>query len=293
MPLFLRVACLVVLTGFAQANESPEARPEPWGRICSFLEEDTGDVNPEFVEYLKSLTAEQMVLAARQACDEVARRSAEIKDMPPSCAAEIHVMACLHYYFARTDRDEGGTILLRVVSDRGELPFLRRALISRMHERDEPFDAEFQTYVSNNEAKVTAVLTNILKGRDDDPLVRREAMQCVGLRLGRQVSEIIRSDPHMRETLKEKRKCTSRVIRATELVRSGEVSLTKETLRALEPVEARTIAYVKLLGAVVADEQNEPEELRKQARRRLEGYRKSALTGIADNVEKALGAAGD
>jgi hypothetical protein len=162
-----------------------------------------------------------------------------------------------------------------------------------MWETDEPFDGEFQTYVSNNEPQVTEVLTIIVKGRDNEALLRREAMQCLGVRLGRQVSEIIRSDPNMRETLEQKRKHTNKVIRTTELVRSGEVRLAASTLKALEPLEVRTIAYVKLLGGILVDEENEPEELRKEARRRLEGYRQSALTGLDQEVEKALQKASD
>ena len=144
-----------------------------------------------------------------------------------------------------------------------------------------------------NEAKVTGLLTGLLKERAEDLLVRNEAMKCLAVRLGRQVRMICRSDPNVREVLKEKRKHTDKVIGVSELVRSGEVTLTEETMKALKPIEARTLAYVRLLGAILGDEHNEPEELRKEARRRLEGYRNSALTGIADEVKKALQPAGN
>ena len=69
--------------------------------------------------------------------------------------------------------------------------------------------------------------------------------------------------------------------------------MTQETVQALKPLEEQTISFVKLLGAILADEENETAEFRNQVRRRLEGYRKSALTGIDEEVEKALGQADD
>ena len=108
------------------------------------------------------------------------------------------------------------------------------------------------------------------------------------MQLGRRAGEIIDSDENVRAVLNEKRKHSDHVVFPSELVRSGEAALTEETLKALEPIEARIRAYIKLLGTILADEENEPEDLRKQARRRLEGYRDSALSGIDDEVEKAL-----
>ncbi len=284
MKTFLTVCSLIAVVVFVGAQVPKKVAPPPWGQIRLLYRERIEDVNT----YLKSLSTEEMLTAARQACREVQEDTQEYREAPKWAVAEFHCIICLRFYFDKVDRDMGGAALLKIVGDQSEPHLLRRAMISRMWETDVPFDGEFQAYVSKNEAKVTAVLTNILKGRDDDAMVRKEAMQCLGVRLGRQVSEIIRSDPNMRETLKEKRKHTSRVIRANELVRSGEVSLTEETMKALEPVEARTIAYVKLLGAIVADDENEPEELRKEARRRLEIWRRSRLTGLDDEVEKAL-----
>ena len=270
----------VVLT---VASEPEQDRPEPWGRIISLMEQSTAQGSPRLAECLKSLSPEEMLLGARQACAEVASRAGEMHDMPPEQVAEIYVMTCLYSYFDKVDRDEGCAALVKIVSDRAESPFFRRALIARMHERDEPFDGEFQTYVSNNEAQVTAVLTKILKGPDDAP-VRKEAMQCLRLRLGRRVGKIIRSDPNVHAVWEQ----THTVVPYAKMLRSGELTLTQETVQALKPLEAQTISYVKLLGAILADEENEPVEFRKQVRRRLEGYRKSALSGIDDDVEKAL-----
>ena len=290
MPASPTLTLAVILATFALTAEPALDRPEPWARILSLMEEPPTDGGAEPAAFLKSLTPEEMLLGARQACAEVANRASEMHDMPPEVVAEIYVTTCLHYYFDKVDQEAAGAALLKIVRDRSEAYLLRRALISRIWETDVPFDAEFQAYVANSEAQVTEVLTEILKG-PDHPLVRRTAMQCVGIRLGRQASEVINSDPNVREALEEKRRQTDHVIFPAKLVRSGEVTLTEDTMKALAPVEARTLAYVKLLGAIVADKRNEPEDLRKDAKRRLEGYRKSALMGIDAEVEKALRAA--
>ena len=77
------------------------------------------------------------------------------------------------------------------------------------------------------------------------------------------------------------------------LVRAGEVPLSEDTLKALQPLEARTVAYIRLVSAIVARGQNQREGFKSRVRRRLELYRESPLTGIDDEVEKALKQIGD
>ncbi|MGB2987938.1 MAG: hypothetical protein WBE26_18875 [Phycisphaerae bacterium] len=293
MSILVKSMWVLALLTFAPVTESQSPRPDPWNRILLVMEGGTTHGNAEPVDFLKSLSPDEMLLGARQACEEVASRAGEMQDMPPADVAEIYVMVCLHYYFEKVGRDKGAKVLLSIISDRAESEFLRRALISRMWNRDEPFDAEFQAYLKTDEERVTGLLPRILKDRGEHLLVRTEAMDCLGVQLGREVSKIIRSDPNLREVVKEKREHTNKVVNVSELVRSREVALTEETLKALNPIEARTRAYIKLLGAILADQENEPEQLRKQARRKLKDYRKSALTGIDDEVEKALQEAGN
>lgn len=283
---------LVLLTSEPRAG-AEVARAEPWGRVLSLMEQGTPDGNAERVGFLKSLGRDEMLLCARQACAEVTSLAGEMRDMPPADVAEIYVLTCLHYYFEKVDRDEGANILLGIVSDRAESGFLRRALISRMWNRDEPFDGEFQAYLKTEEPRLTGLLTGIVNDRKEQLFIRMAAMDCLGVRLGRQVNRIIRSDPHVRDVVKEKRKHSDHVVSTNVLVRSGEVSLAEETVRALKPIEARMRAYIEVLGAILGDEANEPEDLRKHARHRLEGCRRSAITALDNEVDRTLQRTGE
>ena len=99
MSTWLKPICAIVLTMHVQIHESAQAVGEPWEHIRSFMERDTGRADPEFTRYLRSLTPEEMLTSARQACKEVDRRSSEMRDMPPEAVAELYVMVCLHHYF--------------------------------------------------------------------------------------------------------------------------------------------------------------------------------------------------
>lgn len=289
MTVHLRLASVIMLVPFAPVTEPQSPRPEPWNRILSLMEEGTTHGNAEPVAFLKSLSPQEMLLGARQACEEVARRSAEMQDMPPPDVATMYVTVCLTYYFDKSSVDEGARKLLDIAADTGESPFLRQALVGRMCGKPKSrFQQTFQTYVDVHRSEAYAMLERILTNQRENGLVRNQAMRSFALQLGKQASEIIESDSNVREVVKEKRKHSDHVVFVNVLVRSGEATLTEETLKALKPIEARIRAYIKLLGTILADEENEPEDLRKQARRRLEGYRKSALTGIDHDVDEAL-----
>jgi predicted transcriptional regulator len=132
------------------------------------------------------------------------------------------------------------------------------------------------------------MLNRIVKDRTESAVFRGDAIDALAWALGEELSAICKSDANVREAIREEEKQTDNVVNVSQLVRSGEVNLTDDTIKAWKPTEARIRAYIELLGTILADEENEPEELRKEARRRLEGYRKSALTGIDDDVDEAL-----
>lgn len=284
-----RIIVATLLTSFAQAGQDSPEPDEPWARIRSFMEQDTGDASAEFSKYLDSLTAQQMLLAARQACEEVARRSEEMHDMPPAQVAQIYVATCLHGYFNKCRVDEGAARLLAVVEDSGESPFLRSAIISWMWKEPKTrLQESFQGYVSANAHSTYATLQKILVDKHEDTLVRGETMAALARNLSDHIDRIILADANVRAAVNEECENTDDVIRAVDLVRSGEVELTQDTRSTLKVVEERAMAYVAQLGAILADRDNEPEALRKQARRRLESSRRSVLSGLDEHVEKAL-----
>lgn len=272
----------LAISGFQVARNAE--RPDPWRMIISLMEEDKGRGNPKLADYLKSLTTEEMLLGARQACDEVAGRSAEIKDMPPEAVAEVYVMLCLHYYFERVGRQEGGAVLLGVIQNRSESPYLRAALIARMTDSDEPFDAEFQGYVKGDEPKVIGILTETVKAADERPLVRERSMYCLTERLTTEVGKITRADPNVHAVWER----THTVVPVGKLLRSGELMLTEQTRRALQSPEAQALANIKLFGAVVADEKSESEEVRKHARAALERLKDLPFPALDQQIGRAI-----
>ena len=286
---FLNPTWALGLLTVAACLQSELPRPEPWARILSLMDQGTAHGNAESVDFLKSLTPEEMLSGARQACREVAAGAGQMQDMPPPDVAILYVTVCLTYYFEKTGIDDGSRKLLDITRDTGEPPFLRQALIHRMGGKAKTqFQHTFQIYINGHWSDVYGTLERVLEDRQEDALVRKKAMRTIALQLGRQAAEMIDADPNLRKALQEKRRHTGHVLFPRELVRSGEVTLTEETMNALALVEGRTVAYVKLLGAILADKRNEPVDLWMQAKRTLEGYRKSALTGIDDEVEKAL-----
>lgn len=281
--LSISVSVLALTVGASPGERGPE-RPNPWNRIVSLMEKDTGSGNPEFEGYLKSLSAEEMLLGARQACAEVAERSNEYKDMPPAAVAEIYVMACLQSYFDKVDRSEGGRVLLEIVANRRESPYLRAALISRMWDIDEPFDDEFQAYVKGDEPKVTAILTEAVKAADEHPLVRQRSIYCLAERLTKEVGKITRADPNVHAVWER----THTVVPVGKLLRSRELTLTEQTLKELQSREVQALAYIKLFGAIVVDEKSESEEVRKQAGAALERLKALPFPALDQEIEGSM-----
>lgn len=291
MATFSRIVWVLALTVLAQVQGSARQDVNLWNMIESLVEQGTPHGNPQLVEYLQSLTAEEMLTAARQGCDAGVNKPKLTLEWERAAAAGSNALLCLEYYFDKSDTIDADAIrLLDIARDTQESPWLRRAIIVRMAGGSEGsrFANKFHPYVAAHVPEVDAILSKIIAGKRENALLRREAMDALGSVLRNQVRVVWNSDPDVRQAIMEKRKHTNKVVRVSELIRSGEVTLTENTIKTLKPIEERLRAYVKLLGAILADTDNEPEDLRKHATRKLETYLSSALTGIDDDVEKAL-----
>ena len=282
----LRGVCVLLLAGCALADKPPEAHSTIWRDIRALAARGTAQGNPELVAYLKSLTAEEMLLAARQACEEAANRPIAPNEVPREGAAEVYVGLCLHYYFDRIAVDPGAQILLAVVRDIEDSALLRSGILARMGDSPETESEQtLQRYMEMHRPELDAILTKILGDRNDDPIVRAEVIGTLTWLLTEQTRKIILADAN-RHAIWEQ---THEVVPVGRLMRSGELTLTEESLKALEPLEARALTYVKLLGAILADEKNEPEELRKRARRALERrYKRLPFPDLDKEIDKAL-----
>lgn len=282
----LETMFIVLFAGIAETTGSQPKTPDLWQRIRLLREPDTPEQNLKLENYLKSLTAEEMLLAARQACEEVANRPKEITVIPVAAAGELHVGLCLRYYFDKIALDPGAHELLAVVRNKDDCAVLRAGIIRRMGDSPETRSEEMlQRYMEVHRPELDAILTRILGDRNDDPIVRAEVIDTLTWLLTEQTRKITLADAN-RHAIWEQ---THEVVPVGELMRSGELTLTEETLKALEPVEAQGRTYVKLFAAILADEKNEPQGLRERARRTLEReYKRLPFPELDEEIDKAL-----
>ena len=280
---------IVPIFWLATSGDSPPEDAEPWATIRSFGDPAGG--SPEREAYLESLTPEEMLRGARQACERIEAHVSAGRhfDAPPEAGASLSVALCLTYYIDKAGLDTGGKTLMKVVAEPGESPYLRSAIIARIDIPVTRFHYMFQKYVDTHRSEIDTVFEGILGNECNDPLVQEGVVRALGGSLRRQVDNIAESDPSVLAI----RKQTGRPVIVGKLVRSGEVTLSDDTLKALEPLQARSVAYIKLISAIVAKGENQREGFESEVRRRLELYRESPLTGIDQEVEKALKRIGD
>ena len=296
-----RVSQVLAVLAIIQAQGSQRQTLAAWERFRSLaappLAEQTPELKEELFAYVRSLFPEDVLTAAREGCIAGENKPKLTLDWERKAAAGSNALLCLEIYFGVLFQDEGrkqaceemAGKVVKLVADRDEIICLRRAVVMRLsYSEKTPFQLALMDYPAAHPRKVDAILGAIIKRQDEEADLRREAISALKRGIHRQVRSICRSDLNVREAIREKRKQTDKVVNVSQLVRSGEVTLTDETVKALEPIGGRIRANVKLLGAILADEENAPEDLRKEARDTLEGYRKSALAGIDDEVEKAL-----
>ncbi len=289
MKALLTVFSLTAVSLLVGATEPTKSAPAPWDRIRSLARDGSREGSARLFEHLESLTTEEMLTAARQACQEVEDEPQEHPDTPAWAVAETSVMLCLHHYFEKVDVSEGSQDLLEIVGSEREPSLLRRAIVAYTSGKPKTrFQHTFQTYAQAHRAEVYDMFLAILKDNRQDAALRDQVLESLGRQIGKQAGEIVESDDNVSEAVQEKRRHTDRAVFVNELIRTDDIPFTGETLEKLKPVEAQALTYIRILGKIVADHKNEPEGLRKHAKRRLEGFRRSVLSGMDAEVQKAL-----
>ena len=301
-----RVTQVLAVLAIIQAQGSQRQTLDAWERFRSLaappLAEQTLELKEELFAYVRSLSPEDVLMAAREGCIAGENKPKLTRDWERKAAAESNALLCLEIYFEVLSQDEErnqdceemAKTVMKLLTDRDELICLRRAIVKRIsYTENTRFQLAMMHYAARHPREVDATLGILIKDQDEEIDLRKEAVAAVGRGIHMQARTIYHSDPNVRDAIKERHKHSNNLVDVSKLIRSGEVTFTEETLKALEPVEARILANVKLLGAILVDEKNEPGNLRRQARRWLEGYRQLALIGIDDEVEKALQQAAD
>ena len=271
MNALVKFACMLLVATFVVGREPRGEAPKYWEQIRSLNQREGG--HTELLQYLKSLTPEEMLTAARQSCSE----SSQYSDEPQQAyLAGLNVRLCLEYYFENCDEvDECARTLLGIVSDTEASPWFRHAIISKMScSRDSHFIGTFQAYVEAHRAEVNPILASIVSDRRENALLREEAMYTLAEWLRGRAITTCAKDPNVR-AVKER---THKIVPVGEMVRSGELTLTEDTWKALRPIEKRILENSRVLSAILADEENEPEVVRARAKSMLKAYQRLPLT---------------
>ena len=122
MSALLTAICAGVVMGCAGPHEKASGDAELWSEIRSLLERSGSTRDPELVDYLRSLTPEQMLAAARQGCEVGAADTHLPLDELRLDAAVSNALLCLEYYFEKYDPEEVGKLLLERAADPQEHP---------------------------------------------------------------------------------------------------------------------------------------------------------------------------
>ncbi len=246
--LFLGIIGTVVLTAYGAEEENY------WETIVALAKDGTASGKQEFGDYLKSLTRDQMLTAARQ-YSAIAERTVPREDW---AVAASNVAFPLAYYSEPGGglSDESLDKLLAIIADQEEGEFLRFALA-----RIVP-DKYSLRVTAAQEQRITETMCPILRDKKAPERLRHAC--CSGLRtlLPQAYTAVIYSDPAVREV--QRTGPRERFWNVFSLIDAGEVQLAEETKTRLVEPRKRIHALRDILTAIAQDE-SEPEVLRRFA----------------------------
>ncbi len=297
MDIFLRAACALIVAAVVQAAPPGNGEPVYWSEIDSLVQQSSPQGAPRVLAYMRLLEPDELVTAARQGCLAGENKPGLASDHDVAAAAESNALMCFEFYYEALRDDERGAArlslltkkLIDIVGDEDECLCLRRALAARLSTSPNTvFAKALLGYAGENLDTTVAILNRIVSKPDENARLREQAVAAIGSLLHERVSEICRSDANMRRALAEKREHSSDVVRAGDLLRSGEVTLTESSTSALKLVNERVLIYLTLLSEILANEEDHPERLVREAMRRLDSFRSSEAAALDGRIEEIL-----
>ena len=294
MSTLLKLMYVVVLMACIQVDERPGPNPEIWNRIRSFGEENPSIRNPELVRYLQSLTPEEVLGAARAACEEGAADARLPSDELRLNVAVSNALVCLEYCLDNPNADGVARMLLERAGDPREHPWLRYAIVECTHGFSRHrFGTGLCAYTLAHGDEVHALLSDMLKAGEEDRYLRASTVTSLAAVLREQFWVTCQSDPNVRRALKESPAKGSEFLQVMKLVKSGDVDLDERTWETVKPVLSKIVDSIKLLGSIAADRENEPEGVREEAKRGLKGYKMLRSPDLDEKIDEALQPSGD
>jgi len=244
--LFLALVVFITFEQFVCAADEPDY----FAKIAELAKKGTAYANPELEQYLKSLTRDQMLTAARQYCRTYEKKVT--RDLwGPACGG---VGLCLVYFPEKTGSlsDESLDKVIACISDPKEGEFFRYAIaqVPQKHIMD---------MTEGQRQRLAEAYVSVLRDREAPASVR---IHC-GVGANRCVSEayrvIVYADAGVKElsrtgTNEQRRNLAS-------LVASGEIKLNAKTMKQLDAWKPRIRELRQTLVAL--DDKQEPADLKK------------------------------
>ncbi|MBN2024186.1 MAG: hypothetical protein JW809_15490 [Pirellulales bacterium] len=233
---------IILAAGCMVARASDDG--EHWTKIATLAKNSTPEGAAELRQYLKSLTREQMLAAARQYSGTVANTLPE-RDWGPAVA---NIGLALAYY-----GDENGGLsdasldrLLAFVADSEETAFFRFAMA-------DVIGGEFGSHLTSEQTdRVLVAFTTALRDSQTPAMVRDKCCRSLRGMLQGGYRMVIYSDPAVREV---RRTSMERWRDILSLIDRGEVALSAESREQLAVWRRRVHDFRKTLSDVSRNKQ--------------------------------------
>jgi hypothetical protein len=262
-----------------------------WNRFREIAEVDFGHGRKKLAEYLKSLTLEEMLGAARCACEEAATdvRLLRTSDEVRMKVGVKHALMCLEYAFEGSDVDSVAHKLLATAANPKEHPWLRAAIAGSTSGFGKyEFGKALRAYARSHWREVWELQNTILTTRQGGMYLRMRAIESLAGILRDQVRIACGSDPNIRGAFKDVEQHGSEFTQIIRLVQSGSVDLDERTLEDLGPVLSKIDESIRLFASIAVATEDEPEQVREKAMQRLDGYRILRVLRLDGQIDKAL-----
>ncbi|HMO51627.1 MAG TPA: hypothetical protein PKE26_10435 [Kiritimatiellia bacterium] len=231
-----------------------------WNHIQRLVKEyDTPQGNPQLETYLKSLTPDQMLQAAREYSQYAANK------FPTDNWAEAVMDVGLTLTFYGTD--QGGLandrlrVLLKCIADKNENDFFREALVRLVRQR------YWEQMTDDQRRQSRQTFLEVLSDKNAPGRLRVLSCRELTQALAENHRRVIVSDKNIRPLRSDRQKWQN----VNGLVRDGEIRLEPETRNALKAINEEIAAITPALARLSQDDAETP-EVKEQAQSALKAF---------------------
>lgn len=234
-----------------------EGQSNCWNHIQQLVKEyDTPQGNPQLETYLKGLTPDQMLQAARE-YSQYAERKIPAKNW---AEAVMDVMLTLTFYGTEQGglADDRLNVLLKCITDGNENQFFRESLIRLLRQR------YWEQMTDDQRRQSRQSFLAVLSDKKAPERLRVLSCRELAHATAENHRRVIISDKNVRPL----RRDTQKWRKVDDLVRKGEVRLEPETRKALKAINDEIAAVTPALTALSQDAAETP-EVKEQAQSAL------------------------